>query len=108
MSTLSTHVLDTAVGKPARGIRVTLTRDNEALGNGVTDADGRVREFPPMQGALEAGVYRLHFAVGEYFATAKRDSFYSEIVIAFRVADESHYHVPLLLSPFGYSTYRGS
>jgi 5-hydroxyisourate hydrolase len=108
VSTLSTHVLDTAIGKPARGIRVTLTRDDEVLGNGVTDADGRVREFPPMHSTLEAGEYRLRFAVGEYFASAKRDAFYSEIVIAFRVADDSHYHVPLLLSPFGYSTYRGS
>jgi 5-hydroxyisourate hydrolase len=108
MSTLSTHVLDTALGKPARGIRVTLTRGDEVLGSAVTDDDGRVREFPPMRGGPEPGEYRLRFAVAEYFAATKRDAFYTEIVIAFRVADDSHYHVPLLLSPFGYSTYRGS
>lgn len=110
MSSLSTHVLDTGLGKPARGIRVALERanDGESLGTGVTDADGRVREFPPMRGTLADGEYRLRFAVGDYFATTRRDTFYSEIVIAFRVAGDGHYHVPLLLSPFGYSTYRGS
>ena len=105
MSTLSTHVLDTALGKPAAGIRVTLERSNaETVGTGVTDSDGRVRDFPP----LRTGEYRLRFAVAEYFATIRRDTFYSDIVIAFRVANDEHYHVPLLLSPFGYSTYRGS
>jgi 5-hydroxyisourate hydrolase len=107
VSTLSTHVLDTALGKPARGIRVSLSRGDEVLGSAVTDDDGRVREFPPMRG-IEPGEYRLRFAVADYFVATKRDAFYSEIVIAFRVADDSHYHVPLLLSPFGYSTYRGS
>jgi 5-hydroxyisourate hydrolase len=110
VSTLSTHVLDTALGKPAPGIRVALERvsDGVSMGTGVTDADGRAREFPPLRGALSAGEYRLRFAVGEYFATTRRDAFYSEIVITFRVAGDDHYHVPLLLSPFGYSTYRGS
>ena len=110
MSTLSTHVLDTALGAPARGIRVALERvsDGETLGAGVTDADGRVRDFPPMRAGLAVGEYRLRFAVGEYFAASRRDTFYSEILIAFRVNGDAHYHVPLLLSPFGYSTYRGS
>jgi 5-hydroxyisourate hydrolase len=110
VSTLSTHVLDTALGKPAAAIRVTLMRpsSDEIVGSGVTDSDGRVRDFPPIHAALEAGEYRLKFAVGEYFAATKRDAFYTEIVIAFRVAGDAHYHVPLLLSPFGYSTYRGS
>jgi 5-hydroxyisourate hydrolase len=110
VSTLSTHVLDTALGKPARGIRVTLERatDGQALGSGVTDADGRVRDFPPLRAPLPSGEYRLRFAVGEYFATTRRDAFYSEILIAFRLGADEHYHVPLLLSPFGYSTYRGS
>ena len=108
MSTLSTHVLDTALGRPARGIRVTLMRSDEVLGSAVTDDDGRVREFPPMRGGIEPGEYRLRFAVADYFVETKRDAFYSDIVIAFRVADDSHDHVPLLLSPFGYSTYRGS
>jgi len=110
VSTLSTHVLDTALGAPAQGIRVALERvsDGETLGAGVTDADGRVRDFPPMRAALAVGEYRLRFAVGEYFAASLRDAFYSEILIAFRVGRDSPYHVPLLLSPFGYSTYRGS
>ena len=110
MSTLSTHVLDTTLGKPARGIRVTLERssDGQTLGGGVTDADGRVRDFPPLRAPLPVGEYRLRFAVGEYFAAVHTDAFYSEIVIAFRLGADEHYHVPLLLSPFGYSTYRGS
>jgi len=110
VTTLGTHVLDTALGAPARGIRVTLERasDGQALGTGVTDGDGRIRDLLPARGDIEAGEYRLRFAVGEYFATTRRDAFYAEIVIAFHVGDDDHYHVPLLLSPFGYSTYRGS
>jgi 5-hydroxyisourate hydrolase len=110
VSTLSTHVLDTSLGTPARGIRVTLERaaDGASLGTGVTDADGRIAELPALRGPLVAGEYRLRFAVAEYFATTGRDTFYSEIVVAFRVAADQHYHVPLLLSPFGYATYRGS
>lgn len=110
MSTLSTHVLDTTIGKPARGIRVTLERasDGQALGTGVTDADGRVRDFPPLRAPLPIGEYRLRFAVGDYLAATHGDAFYSEIVIAFSLDADEHYHVPLLLSPFGYSTYRGS
>lgn len=110
MSTLSTHVLDTALGKPARGIRVTLERasDGQALGTGVTDADGRVRDFPPLRAPLPSGEYRLRFVVGEYLVATHSDAFYSEILIAFRLGADEHYHVPLLLSPFGYSTYRGS
>lgn len=107
MSTLSTHVLDTSLGRPAKGIRVTLEQDAEVIGTGVTDADGRVAEIrsdPP----LAAGDYRLRFLVAEYFAQDGRESFYSEITVSFRVEANEHYHVPLLLSPFGYTTYRGS
>ena len=109
MSTLSTHVLDTALGKPAPGIRVTLERtEGETLGSSLTDSDGRVRDFPPLRGSISDGEYRLRFAVAEYFASNRRETFYSEIVIAFRVTGDEHYHIPLLLSPFGFSTYRGS
>jgi 5-hydroxyisourate hydrolase len=109
MSTISTHVLDTALGKPAEGIRVTLQRDGSLIGSGVTDADGRVRDLLERGSSLSEGDYRLTFSVTEYFAGAKRDSFYNDIVIHFHIAAEGgHYHVPLLLSPFGYSTYRGS
>lgn len=109
MSTLSTHVLDTALGRPAQGVRVTLERDSTVLGSGVTDADGRVRNLQAGGAALDAGNYRLRFSVGEYFSKDGRDSFYREITVDFRIgADAQHYHVPLLLSPFGYSSYRGS
>lgn len=108
MSTISTHVLDTALGKPAEGIRVALHRDGTLIGSSVTDQDGRVRDLLAHGSSLSAGDYRLTFSVAEYFG-AKRKSFYNEIVIHFHIADEEqHYHVPLLLSPFGYSTYRGS
>ncbi len=109
MSTISTHVLDTSLGKPAAGIRITLRRDGTLLGSGVTDDDGRVRDLLQQGSALAEGDYILVFAVADYFASASRDTFYSDIEINFRIASSSeHYHVPLLLSPFGYSTYRGS
>ena len=108
MSTLSTHVLDTALGRPAQGIRVTLTRESTELGSGVTDSDGRAKDLHGKQ-PLREGDYRLTFHVGAYFGAANRESFYSVITIDFRVAaGVQHYHVPLLLSPYGYSTYRGS
>lgn len=109
MSTLSTHVLDTALGRPAEGIRVTLERADDVVGSGVTDADGRVRDLHKNAASLDQGSYRLTFYVADYFSKAQRESFFSEIVIAFRITEGAeHYHIPLLLSPFGYSTYRGS
>ncbi len=109
MSTLSTHVLDTALGRPAAGIRVVLEQDGRELAAAVTDADGRVRDLCPSGAGLGEGSYRLTFDVEEYFARAKRASFYARIAVDFRIgAGSEHYHVPLLLSPFGYSTYRGS
>lgn len=108
MSSLSTHVLDTALGKPASGIPVTLAAEGRLLGLAVTDADGRINEFPGA-GSLEAGIYVLTFAVGEYFKAGGRTSLYSNIPVEFQITDSAgHYHIPLLLSPFGYSTYRGS
>ncbi|QIG43579.1 hydroxyisourate hydrolase [Nocardioides anomalus] len=102
MSTLSTHVLDTALGHPAEGIAVRLeTRQGELLAEGETDADGRIGSLGP---ELERGAYVLRFDTGLYV-----DGFYPEVVVVFTVADpDQHHHVPLLLSPFGYSTYRGS
>jgi 5-hydroxyisourate hydrolase len=107
VSSLSTHVLDTALGQPAAGIRVTLSRSGQQIGGGVTDADGRIKDLQDGS-SLTPGPYLLTFAVGPYFAAAKRDTFYDMIAIEFRVGADAHYHVPLLLSPFGYSTYRGS
>ena len=109
MSTISTHVLDTSLGKPGQGIRVELEYGGAMVGSGVTDADGRVPDLVPKSASLEAGDYRLTFFVGEYFASGNRQTFYSQIVVSFRMGENSeHYHVPLLLSPFGYSTYRGN
>lgn len=106
MSTLSTHVLDVSLGTPAEGIRVMLLRGTQPLGEGVTDKDGRARDFAP---SLEAGEYTLRFEVHPYFRATGREAFYRVITIDFVVrATEEHYHVPLLLSPFGYTTYRGS
>lgn len=109
MNTLSTHVLDTALGEPASGIPVSLQHEGTVLGSAVTDAEGRVRELPTGGTALGPGSYRLTFAVADYFKSTGRESLYTEIVIQFNIGvGVGHYHVPLLLSPFGYSTYRGS
>lgn len=114
MSTISTHVMDTAMGRPAAGVRVTLERvgDTDAavsLGSGTTDDDGRLRELVASGVSLGEGVYQLRFAVDEYFGRTGREAFYPEVVVVFRVTpSDEHYHVPVLLSPFGYSTYRGS
>lgn len=107
MATLSTHVLDTSLGRPAAGVGVSLESESGAdLGAGVTDADGRVSSLGPQR--LDAGHYRLRFDSGAYFAAAGVEGFYPEVVVAFTVAGDDHFHVPLLLSPFGFSTYRGS
>ncbi|MCW2934006.1 MAG: uraH [Actinomycetia bacterium] len=106
--TVSTHVLDACAGIPAGDVHVVLegrATDGswEAAGRAVTDGDGRAR-FP---GNLAAGEYRLTFGTGAYFAARGTSSFYPEVTVTFSVAS-GHYHVPLLLSPFAYSTYRGS
>lgn len=109
MSTLSTHVLDTALGRPAQGIRVTLENSGKVIGSGVTDADGRVRDIHKKDAPLGPGNYSLTFHVDEYFSKSGRESFFPEVVVSFSIAGGGeHYHVPLLLSPFGYTTYRGS
>ena len=110
MSSLSTHVLDAVSGQPAAGVRVTLERhvgeDWQPLGNGVTGADGRLRDLAP--DGLDAGVHRLTFAPGDYLAAIGRTGSYPEVPVAFTVTEDRHHHVPLLLSPYAYSTYRGS
>jgi 5-hydroxyisourate hydrolase len=111
MSAITTHVLDTSLGKPAANVGVQLERASgqswSPCGAGVTDADGRAREL--LEGALMAGVYRIAFDTAEYFMATGRKCFYPRVEITFEVADATqHYHVPLLVSPYGYSTYRGS
>jgi 5-hydroxyisourate hydrolase len=114
MSGITTHVLDTARGRPASGVPVVLeVRDAgggwREVGRGATDADGRLRELLPEGFAMAEGQYRLTFDTQAYFATDAAQAFYTEVVVSFVVRDAgAHYHVPLLLSPFGYSTYRGS
>jgi 5-hydroxyisourate hydrolase len=103
---VSTHVLDSGTGRPATGLAVRLFAGEELLAEGVTDADGRARL---LDGPIAAGRHRLVFATGAWFARQGRETFYPEVVIAFAVRDpEQHHHVPLLLAPFAYSTYRGS
>ena len=112
MSAITTHVLDVSRGRPAEGIPVVLERVNAPqatlVSRAVTDADGRVKTFAPSP-SLTVGTYRLSFDVGPYFMAAGVQAFYPRVVVEFDVHDASqHYHVPVLLSPFGYSTYRGS
>ena len=111
--TISTHVLDTSIGRPAAAITVRLERQSASawidVSKAPTDADGRVPALLPPSEPAEAGSYRLTFDVGEYFRTRGIESFYDRVSIDFVVRDTAaHYHVPLLLSPYGYSTYRGS
>lgn len=113
-TTISTHVLDTSLGAPAADIPVTLVKVGDVgvvtmIASGVTNADGRVPSLVSAEDALGVGTYRLCFDVAGYFASQMRQCFYAEICIAFVVSrTPQHYHVPLLLSPYGYSTYRGS
>jgi 5-hydroxyisourate hydrolase len=113
MSAITTHVLDTMRGLPAMGIAVLLERAGdsgmETISGGITDGDGRIRELLPNGEMLEPGTYRLSFDTGAYFTATGVEGFYPEVSIVFAVREgETHYHVPLLLSPYGYSTYRGS
>ncbi|MFT3773366.1 MAG: hydroxyisourate hydrolase [Minicystis sp.] len=113
MSGITTHILDTSKGRPASGVGVVLELRTEGgyreIGRGETDSDGRLRTLVPAGAELQAGVYRISFATGAYYAANGVAGFYPEVTIAFEVKDPGqHYHVPLLLNPFGYSTYRGS
>jgi len=112
-SPITTHVLDTAEGRPARGIAVKLEvadRDGwTELGASQTDEAGRVPDLLTRDTRLEARTYRLTFDTGTYFRAAGRPAFYPRVEVVFHVSSrDEHYHLPLLLSPFGYSTYRGS
>ena len=109
---ITTHVLDTARGHPAQGVPVVLECASgdgwQLLGSGATDADGRVRDLLAEGASPGAGRYRLTFDTGAYFRDRGEAAFYPEVSVVFTVAADEHHHVPLLLSPFGYSTYRGS
>lgn len=105
MSTCSTHVLDAVLGRPAAGLAVALTSvAGEQLATGTTDDDGRVR----FEADLAHGTHRLSFDTGPWFDGQGRATLHPEVTVAFAVEEGEHYHVALLLSPFSYTTYRGS
>lgn len=113
-SPITTHVLDTTQGKPAMGIPIALERLDAAgrwteLARGVTDADGRIRDLLPAGHVLAAGTYRMSFETAAYFEASGVRGFYPSVPVVFELHQPAeHYHIPLLLSPYGYSTYRGS
>jgi 5-hydroxyisourate hydrolase len=110
---ITTHILDLSTGKPAGGVRVSLTRINNAerikVGAGVTDADGRLKGLVPKGGQVDAGVFELTFETGTYFRARGVEPFHPRVTVAIEITDPAqNYHVPLLVSPFGFTTYRGS
>ncbi len=111
-SQLTTHVLNTAVGKPGKDITIQLQKpvggNWHTIAQGITNGDGRIGDLLPPERILAAGNYKLVFDTGNYFAAQNIKSFYPEVEIQFTIFDDTHYHVPLLINPFGYSTYRGS
>jgi 5-hydroxyisourate hydrolase len=107
MSKITTHILDAATGTPAAGVAVMLLDQDGLIATGQTNANGRVESIGPDE--LPAGTYALVFDTSAYFRGSGTETFYPRVTIEFYLTDtDSHYHVPLLLSPFGYSTYRGS
>ncbi|MCP4443195.1 MAG: hydroxyisourate hydrolase [Aureispira sp.] len=112
MSQITTHVLDTSLGQPAAGLAIKLQQlDGEnwkTLGEGLTNEDGRITDLLPDYETVPPGVYRMYFDTGSYYKKLNQKTFYPFVTIVFETFDTSHYHVPLLLNPFGHSTYRGS
>ncbi len=112
MSQITTHILDTSIGKPAANVAVLLRQksgdDWKTIAQDTTNADGRLPDLLPDETILPAGEYKLTFETEHYFISRKIIAFYPSVEIRFYVRDDAHYHIPLLLSPFGYMTYRGS
>jgi len=112
MSQITTHILDTTRGKPAQGVTIVLYAQQAEswweLARGTTNQDGRVANLLPQEQLLALGIYKLTFHTQEYFEQQATATFYPFVEIVFTVSTPEHYHVPLLLNPFGYSTYRGS
>ena len=112
MSQITTHILDTSLGRPASGVNVSLEYQSsgswQQVAKGMTDNDGRVKNLLPIEKRIPRGVYRLIFETKSYYKTNDVKGFYPTVTIEFEILDDSHYHVPLLLNPYGYSTYRGS
>lgn len=112
MSQLTTHILDTTKGRPARGVTIILYAENNdtwiEIARGITNAEGRIPDLLKKDEVLKYGVYKMRFESGQYFNNAGVAAFYPYIEVVFDIASSEHYHIPLLLNPFGYSTYRGS
>ncbi len=113
MSQITTHVLDTSKGHPAMGIKIELQQEHEenrweTIASGTTNADGRIPDFLMSSVQLKLGSYRMLFKTRAYFENQGIKAFYPHVVVVFELRDNTHHHIPLLLSPFGYSTYRGS
>lgn len=113
MTQITSHILDTSLGNPAADVQITLMRkqadDWVELGSAATNQDGRVSDFLGHDDVLAAGIYKLTFNLSDYYAALGTESFYPYAEVVFQIAgDGQHYHVPLLLNPYGYSTYRGS
>ena len=112
MSQLTTHILDTSKGRPAAGITVLLYREQnngwKEIAKGITNTDGRIPDLLKKDVLLEYGIFKMRFETKEYFDQNGANTFYPVVEIIFSVTTKEHYHIPLLLNPFGYSTYRGS
>lgn len=113
MSQITTHVLDTTSGNPAKGIVISLQEKDsnsnwDTLSSGITNQDGRISDLLSKDDILKPGIYRMVFETKSYFEELEISSFYPLVTVVFEITDDQHYHIPLLLSPYGYSTYRGS
>lgn len=111
MSQITTHILDTTRGKPAQGVSIILYQQSDhwsEIAQGITNADGRISNLLDKEVVLPLGVYKIKFEVASYFEAHQTTSFYPFVEIVFEITTNEHYHVPLLLNPFGYATYRGS
>ena len=112
MSQVTTHILDTTVGKPAAGVTITLYAKEgqywQKIARGITNTDGRIPDLIKTDAVLPLGTYKMNFDIKPYFDSLKTETFYPTVDIVFEIKATGHYHVPLLLNPFGYSTYRGS
>jgi 5-hydroxyisourate hydrolase len=111
MSPITTHILDTTRGKPAEGVSVVLYQQHREwteIARSLTNSDGRIGDLLPKETVLPTGTYKLRFETGAYFEQLRVVTFYPFVDITFTITTGEHYHVPLLLNPFGYSTYRGS
>lgn len=112
MSQITTHILDITKGRPAAGVRISLYRgsndDWTEMSWGTTDSDGRIRDLVKTEEPLQTGIYKLRFETKDYFDKDQIATFYPFVEIIFDLTTQQHYHIPLLLSPFGYSTYRGT